>query len=484
MGLDKKEIGMNILLTSVGRRSYLVEYFKEALAGEGEVHVLNSSNLTPPFEIADKASISPLTYDEEYIPFLLKYCEDNKIAAIISLLDIDLPIQSKNREKFDKIGTRVIAADEDFIEVCNDKWKTYQFLTERGFDAPKTYVKVDDALKAVDGGQVEFPLIVKPRWGLGSIAVYEADNEEELNIFYKKARKNIMKSYLKYESADNVEESVLIQEKLSGQEYGLDVINDLDGNYVVTSVKMKYAMRSGETDSAITVENKKIEEIGQRISRYSKHPANLDVDVFVDGDKIYILEMNARFGGGYPFSHLAGVNLPQAIVKWLKNEEVEKSILTPKPGVMSHKDISIVRMTKNTIQESNNKRLVEQLLSKLEKRLTPSLSERNIDIAGFAEKICENGIALIAYEYDNPIALSCIYANDIESKKAFLTFIAVDELQSGKGIGSKLLKASEQCAKKKGMQYMYLETHNERAKNFYKSNNYIEASENLMYKKL
>ena len=29
------------------------------------------------------------------------------------------------------------------------------------------------------------------------------------------------------------------------------------------------------------------------------------------------------FGGGYPFSHLAGVNLPMAIIKWLKNEFVD-----------------------------------------------------------------------------------------------------------------------------------------------------------------
>ena len=30
---------MNILLTSVGRRSYLVKYFKEAVGQNGEIHV-------------------------------------------------------------------------------------------------------------------------------------------------------------------------------------------------------------------------------------------------------------------------------------------------------------------------------------------------------------------------------------------------------------------------------------------------------------
>ena len=55
--------------------------------------------------------------------------------------------------------------------------------------------------------------------------------------------------------------------------------------------------------------------------------------------------MNARFGGGYPFSHLAGVNLPMAIIKWLKNEFVDiNDLLTAKSNVYGQKDINIVRI--------------------------------------------------------------------------------------------------------------------------------------------
>lgn len=347
MGLNKNigmENTMNILLTSVGRRSYLVEYFKEALNGEGQVHVMNSSDLSPAFRVADKATVSPLTYDKNYIPFLLNYCETNKITAIISLLDIDLPILSKNKEKFEKIGTKIIVADYDFVEICNDKWKTYQFLTKNGFRTPRTYLKPKDALKEASEGRLEYPLMVKPRWGMASIAVYEADNEEELNVFFEKTKRNILKSYLKYESSQNMKESVLIQEKLKGQEYGMDVINDLNGQFISTSVKVKYAMRSGETDCAITTENNDIADMGRRLSGLSKHPANLDVDVFLVDEKPYILELNARFGGGYPFSHFAGINLPKAIVKWLKDEKVTAEELTPEIGVVAQKDIKMVKL--------------------------------------------------------------------------------------------------------------------------------------------
>lgn len=335
---------LNILLTSVGRRSYLVKYFKEALNGKGKVHVANSSKLSPAFQVADKAVVTPLIYDENYIPFLKQYCSENDISAIISLFDIDLPILAKHKNEFEKIGVRIIVSDYDVIEVCNDKWNTFKFLKEKGINVPLTYLSVENAIEDLHCGKVKYPLMVKPRWGMGSIAVFEAENEDELRIFYKKVKRDIEKTYLKYESKEDIDKSVLIQEKLSGQEYGLDVINDLEGNYKNTIVKMKYAMRSGETDCAVTVDMPELKVLGEKLSHVMHHIANLDTDVFVADKKCYVLEMNARFGGGYPFSHMAGVNLPLALVKWLENETINDEVLTEKINVMSQKDINLVRL--------------------------------------------------------------------------------------------------------------------------------------------
>ena len=90
---------MNLLLTSVGRRSYLVKYFKEAVGGSGKVHAANSSELNPSFQIADCSVITPLIYSDEYIPFLLEYCRKHYIDALISLLDLDLPVLAAHREQ-------------------------------------------------------------------------------------------------------------------------------------------------------------------------------------------------------------------------------------------------------------------------------------------------------------------------------------------------------------------------------------------------
>lgn len=330
---------VNILLTSAGRRSYLVKYFMEAVHGNGIVHAANSVEESTALKAADQAVITPCIYDGSYIPFLLSYCKKHQITAVIPLFDIDLLILSKHKEDFERIGTKLIVSDYSLIEACNDKWKMKKFLEDNKFDILPTFLCVQDAVEAVDKKQAGFPLIVKPRWGMGSMAVYTAENVTELEVFYEKAKRDILNSYLKYESQMDMKNSVLIQEKAKGQEYGLDVISDLAGNYCNTVVKKKLGMRSGETDCATVVHMPQLEEVGRQVSAAARHIANMDIDVIVSSGKIHIIDMNARFGGGYPFSHAAGVNLPAAIVKWLCGEDAPLSLITPETGITAQKEI-------------------------------------------------------------------------------------------------------------------------------------------------
>ena len=110
-------------------------------------------------------------------------------------------------------------------------------------------------------------------------------------------------------------------------------------------------MRSGETDCAKVLEDEKIAAVGTAVGEALGHIGNLDMDVFVTEDDIYVLERNARFGGGYPFSHLAGVNLPKAIVKWLKGEPLEQELVVKKPGILAQKDITMIDITDCVGQE-------------------------------------------------------------------------------------------------------------------------------------
>lgn len=337
---------MNILLTSAGRRGYIVEYFKEALGKGGKVYVGNSNLRSAAFGYADVYVVTPLIYDSEYIPFLLEYCKKEEITVIIPLFDIDLLVLAKNRELFEMQGISVVVSKESVINVCNDKWNTYKFCKKNNILTAKTYLDIRNAEKDIMSKNLTFPVFIKPRWGMGSLAIYEADKLEEMKSLYNRCKKDIYNTYLRYEAMLDMENPIIIQEKLSGQEYGMDVINDLEGNFCCNVVRKKYEMRAGETDCASVIKLPEMDLISRRISSLLRHIGNLDVDLFVKKNKIYLLEMNARFGGGYPFSHLAGVDLPKAIIKWINKENLKNELVIKKYNRIVQKDIQFIDLSK------------------------------------------------------------------------------------------------------------------------------------------
>ncbi len=331
---------INILITSSGRRSYIIEYFKKAVQPyNGKIHAMNSNLNSAAIWLADYQVCSPLIYSEDYESFIFNYCVENRISIIISLFDIELPVLSRLKSKFEEFNIRVLVGDEWLTKLANDKWETYQFLKRNGFKTKDCFLTINDF---ISNSTVDFPVVVKPRWGMASLSVFYAENLNELNFYFELALKQIKNSYLKFESELDWDKSVIIQEKFNGDEFGLDIINDLDGNYCNTIVKKKLAMRAGETDVAITVDIPELKILGEEISKLTKHPANMDLDVFFDGKESHILEMNPRFGGNYPFSHEAGVDLPKAIVNWHLGKRVPPEMLIEKIGFKSMKGIQMV----------------------------------------------------------------------------------------------------------------------------------------------
>lgn len=334
---------MNILFTCAGRRTYLLKYFREVMSSEDKILATDMQLSAPALQVADVRLQVPGVYAPDYVDLLVKICKDYQVNALISLNDLELPILAENKHLFQAVGTTVIVSDKKIIDIAFDKYATMQWVEAQGLVAPKTYVKLDAVKKALDNGEISFPLFLKPRWGSGSIGLESVDDEEELDMVYALLQKKIKKTFLATASVGD--EYILIQEKLTGKEFGLDVMNDLSGKNVGVSVKQKLAMRSGETDKAVTVDNTEVYTIGKRIGEQLGHIGNLDVDVMQRQDGTYcVLELNPRFGGGYPFSHEAGVNMPKAIVEWLKGNEVEDSLFIPEIDKMFAKNDYLVEV--------------------------------------------------------------------------------------------------------------------------------------------
>jgi len=328
---------MNILFTCAGRRTYLLKYFKENMSPEDKIVATDMQLSAPALQAADIKIQVPAVYDHKYIDITLDICKKHKIDALLCLNDLELPILAENKAKFEALGVKVIVSDPEVIDICFDKYKTAKWVASIDLNAPKTYVTLATAKDALVKGEIAFPLFMKPRWGSGSIGLETIDDMGELDIYYNILMKKIKKTILATASVGD--EYIMIQEKLTGNEFGLDVMNDFEGNNVAVSVKKKLAMRAGETDKAITVDLPEVREMGRKIGENLKHIGNLDVDIMQRANGDYcVLELNPRFGGGYPFSYEAGVNLPKAIIQWLKGEKVDPQILQPEYGKMFSKN--------------------------------------------------------------------------------------------------------------------------------------------------
>lgn len=341
------ETVMNVLLTSSGRRTYLVEYFRQALDGRGLVFAANSV-LSPAMMCADGSAVSPLIYSEEYVPWLLEFCEKNGIGLVVPLFDVDLPVLARSREQFERKGITVAVSGLGTVCTASDKQAMSRKLTEAGIGCPECTADLQEARRMLQDGRMHWPAVIKPRFGCGSIGLFTADDPEELDVLYRKCGRKTAQSYLRYESASHAGEDVLIQEMKQGTEYGLDVICDFHGSYRTTVVRRKVAMRSGETDEAVVLgEEEKafgiLNGLGRRLSELFDIRGCMDVDVIMDPEEQvpYVIDMNARFGGGYPFSHLAGVDLPRAYVAWAQNEKEPAGCLKAAGGVHGYKDIGL-----------------------------------------------------------------------------------------------------------------------------------------------
>lgn len=307
---------MNVLITCAGRRTYEIAAFKQAVGIGGRVLACDADANAPAIRMADQAFVVHRIETPEYVDELLALCAQHQIGMVVPAFEPELPILAARRADFEALGTTLLVSSPEVIATCYDKVKTAAFLADCGIRSPRTYLSLEGARTALGSGEVDYPVMVKPRFGVGSIGNHLADDDEELGFFVGQCRKQIARTFLASPSATDPDTAVLIQEAIDGEEYGLDIVNDLDGGYACTFVKRKLRMRAGQTDRAATVGDARLEAIGALIGRGLGHRGILDCDLLVDREGVCVIDLNPRFGGGYPFSHLAGANIPAALIAW------------------------------------------------------------------------------------------------------------------------------------------------------------------------
>lgn len=312
---------MNILISAIGRRGYIARYFREAVGRAGTIIGTSNTRWTPGFKDCDKTFRLPDIASDGYVDAVLDLCRAEAVDVILSAFDPDIQRLSGYRQMFINEGITPFLVTREVSEVCFDKARTSRFLTQHSFSHPLTFDTAKAAGEAVDAAELRFPVFVKPRFGFGSSNLFVARTPKELDVFF------------------NYQPDMLIQERLEGDEFGLDILNDLNGNFVRAVVKRKVLMRSGETDQAEVVWSDPLHDLAMRLARTLGHVGPLDVDVISDGLTHRILEMNPRFGGGYPASHMAGADFPSLMIQMAHGIDLDLPLAPVTTGTVMMKEL-------------------------------------------------------------------------------------------------------------------------------------------------
>ena len=280
---------MNILILSAGTRNKVVQYFRKSFAGCGKIIATDMQTIAPAIYEADKYYIVPRITDPNYIDLIVDICKKEEIKGVLSLIDPELSLLAKNKNRFDEIGATIIGSDYECCERALDKMQMYSWLKAHGYNCARSYGSKEDFYEDLNAGDISFPVFVKPIRGSASIAISKVGDKETVDLLFAHS------------------EGLMVQEFLRGQEIGADVYIDMLSHEVVSIfTKKKLLMRAGETDKAVSFKNEKLFSLVEKFVKDSGYLGQIDIDIFdIDGE-YYISEVNPRFGGGYPHAYGCG----------------------------------------------------------------------------------------------------------------------------------------------------------------------------------
>lgn len=296
---------MNILITSAGKRVSLVKIFKkEALSFNSEAKVMTTDanpELSAACQVADASFKVPRINDSSYLESLIDICKKNAIDIIIPTIDTELAILAKNRELLTEIGSIPVISEENFISKCRDKRIIHGFFESYDIKVAKEFEK----------NNYKLPLFIKPSDGSRSEDTFLITQESQMRDRYFEEERFMFLEYISPKLYD---------------EFTCDLYYDRKGRLKCAVPRKRIEVRDGEVNKGITLRSALVDYIKKRLHTVPGAQGCLTVQFFMEkeGDHVVGIEVNPRFGGGYPLSYLAGANFPKWIIEeYILNKEIE-----------------------------------------------------------------------------------------------------------------------------------------------------------------
>ncbi len=295
---------IKILVTSAGSTNgvNVIKALKEQKEIPLSLMATDTNPLAAGFFMADKYYIAPRANATNFVPVIFKICEKEKIKIIIPTFSFELLVFAKNKEIFEKEGIKMaIPSYKTFLKTEN-KLETNKYFKKWNIPFPKTYKKED-----IKKGKIKFPVIIKPIKASGSKEVTKVNNWEELSFFNKYFKK------------------VFVQEYVSGREYSIDGVCDLNSKMIAASPRIRLETKGGLAVKSITINNPQMVNLTRKIVERFQIIGPFNVQCIKRGKELKFIEVNSRLpSGGLPLTTKAGLNIPLILIKILLGKKINK----------------------------------------------------------------------------------------------------------------------------------------------------------------
>ena len=282
----------NLLLSCAGRRVELLQIWKRTfldLGIDAQVVAADAQPFAPAFVLADRQAIVPKVCDPHFVDAMLRTCQNNDVRWVIPTIDTELPILSEARETFLSHGIEIMVSDAETIAIASDKRRTHEWFVANGFP---TFRQADIATALADPDWV-YPCFAKPACGSRSIGARRIESREAL-------------CQRQAESDGNH----VVESLGHGVEVTVDAwISPKTGKCTCVVPRQRIEVRDGEVAKAKTIDAPEIIKCVRNVAE--KLPGvrgTICVQLFYEPStkEIALMEINPRFGGGYPLTDAAG----------------------------------------------------------------------------------------------------------------------------------------------------------------------------------
>ncbi|PRM91997.1 carbamoyl phosphate synthase large subunit [Arcobacter cryaerophilus gv. occultus] len=313
----------NVLIAGIGGASLGTEIQKSLLLCSSKYNIYGTDisehaygHFSSGFEKTFKIS------KDRYIEDTLDICKKYNIECIIPGGEEPLKLISQNLSIFATNKIKLAINNQKVIDICSDKAKTFEVLSELGVDIPKTHTYKEN----LDFNTLDYPCIVKPATGSGgSNFVFFAGDKNEA-ILYCQYLKNNQKSPIiqEYISEDEGEYTIGVLYLPNKTMIGSIVLRRVFDSKLSVLIKGDFGLISSGYSQGLIEDFPEIRKTAEKIAEKIGSTGPLNIQARVKNGQLIPFEINPRFSASTYLRSLAGFNEIDIFLDFLFDEKISK----------------------------------------------------------------------------------------------------------------------------------------------------------------